>query len=102
MILTADNFETANGPHMRFRGYLKDCRECPLQNQCMKKEVKKQGRQISVLIESQRKTTHLDKMRKIIDSEEGKRLYSKRMHTIGRFLLLQNLHLRHPWRSACT
>ena len=30
MILTADNFETANGPHMRFRGYLKDCRECPL------------------------------------------------------------------------
>ncbi|MFT7592499.1 MAG: hypothetical protein ACI9UJ_002437, partial [bacterium] len=45
----------------------------------MKLEVKKQGRQISVLIESQRKTTHLDRMRKVIDSEAGKRLYSKRM-----------------------
>ena len=67
---------------MRFRGHLKDCRECPLQSQCMKREVKKQGRQILVLIEAQRKTTHLDRMRKVIDSEEGKRLYSKRMHTI--------------------
>jgi hypothetical protein len=34
------------------------------------------------LVESQRKVTHLDKMRKIIDSEDGKRIYSKRMHTI--------------------
>jgi transposase len=82
MLITSHNFETANGPHLRFRGHLKDCRECPLQNQCMKNEVKKQGRQISVLIEDQRKTTHLDKMRKVIDSEDGKRLYSKRMHTI--------------------
>ena len=82
MILTGTNIETINGPHIRFRGYLKDCRACPLQTQCMKKEVKKQGRQISVLIEGQRKTTHLDKMKKVIDSEEGKRWYSKRMHTI--------------------
>ncbi|MDZ7923831.1 MAG: transposase [Marinagarivorans sp.] len=48
----------------------------------MKNDVKIQGRQISVLIEGQRKTTRLDKMRKIIDSEEGKKLYGKRMHTI--------------------
>ena len=67
----------------------------------MKKEVKKQGRQISVLIEGQRKTTHLDKMKKVIDSEEGKRWYSKRMHTIDRCMLLQNRHFHHPWRSTC-
>ena len=48
----------------------------------MKREVKKQGRQLSLLIEEKRKTTHLDKMRKIIDSEDGKKLYSRRMHTI--------------------
>ena len=82
MMITSHHFDTAQGPHMRFRGYLKDCRECPLQAQCMKGDVKKQGRQISVLIEAQRKTTHLDRMRKVIDSEEGKRLYSKRMYTI--------------------
>ena len=82
MMITSHSFDTPQGPHMRFRGYLKDCRDCPLQQQCMKHDVKKQGRQISVLIDGQRKTTHLDKMRKVIDSDEGKRLYSKRMHTI--------------------
>lgn len=82
MLYLGDNFETVSGPHIRFRGYLKDCRACPLQKQCMKKEVKLQGRQISILIEKKRKVTHLDRMRKIIDSDAGKRLYSRRMHTI--------------------
>jgi len=82
MLYLGDYFKTPSGPHMRFRGELKDCRECPLNKQCMKNDVKAQGRQISVLIESQRKVTHLDRMKKIIDSEDGKRIYSKRMHTI--------------------
>ena len=82
MLYLGDYFETPSGPHLRFRGFLKDCRECPLNKQCMKTEVKKQGRQLSVLIDSKRKVTHLDKMRKIIDSDDGKKLYSRRMHTI--------------------
>jgi hypothetical protein len=82
MIYLGDHFNTPSGPHMRFRGYLTDCRECPLKAQCMKKEVKMQGRQISVLIDSKRKVSNLDKMKKIIDSEEGKALYGRRMHTI--------------------
>jgi transposase len=82
MLYLGDHFETTSGPHMRFRGYLKDCRSCPLNKQCMKKEVKIQGRQISILIEEKRKVTQLDKMRKIIDSEEGKAIYSRRMHII--------------------
>jgi len=53
-----------------------------LNKQCMKNDVKAQGRQISVPIKSKRKVTHLDRMRKIIDSEKGKALYSQRMHTI--------------------
>jgi hypothetical protein len=32
MLYVGDNFETASRPHMRFRGKLKDCRECPLQS----------------------------------------------------------------------
>ena len=43
---------------------------------------KNQGRQISVLIGSKRKVTHLDRMRKVIDSEDGKAMYNKRMYTI--------------------
>lgn len=82
MMRVGGEFETPNGPHMRFRGYLKDCRNCPLQAQCMKKEIKDQGRQVSVLIDSRRKTSNLDKMKKIIDSDEGKRKYSRRMWTI--------------------
>lgn len=82
MLYLGDSFETPSGPHMRFRGRLTDCRDCPLNTQCMKRDVKKQGRQLSVLIEKNRKATHLDTMRKIIDSEDGKKLYSKRMHTI--------------------
>lgn len=82
MIFLGDHFETPNGPQMRFRGHLKDCRVCPLNQQCMKRDVSKQGRQISVLIESKRKASHLDRMRAVIDSEDGKRLYSRRMHTI--------------------
>lgn len=41
MIYLGDNFDTPSGPHIRFRGYLKDCRDCPLNKKCMKREVKK-------------------------------------------------------------
>ncbi len=82
MLYLGDNFETASGPHMRFRGMLKDCRECPLQSQFMKHEVKEKGRQVSFLIEDKRKDSYLDLMKRKIDSEEGKRLYSRRMWVI--------------------
>jgi len=67
----------------------------------MKKEVKLQGSQISVLIELKKKVTQLDKMRKVIDSDEGKELYSSRMHAFGSELLLHSLHFLHSWRSTC-
>lgn len=60
MLYLGDQFETASGPHMRFRGKLKDCRECPLQSKCMKHEIKLQGRQVSFLIEDKRKDSYLD------------------------------------------
>jgi hypothetical protein len=82
MLYAGDNFETASGPHMRFRGMLIDCRACPLQSQCMKHKVKLQGRQVSFLIEDKRKDSYLDLMKKKIDSEEGKRLYRRRMWVI--------------------
>jgi len=82
MLYLGDDFQMPGGLHIRFRGQLKDCRACPLNKQCMRKEVKQQGRQISVLIKVQKKVTHMDRMKKVIDSDDGKKLYSRRMHTI--------------------
>jgi hypothetical protein len=82
MLYLGDNFETPSGPHMRFRGMLKDCRECLLQSKCMKHEVSKQGRQVSFLIDDKRKDSYLDIMKKKIDSDDGKQLYSRRTWTL--------------------
>jgi hypothetical protein len=38
--------------------------------------------EFSILIEERKNATHLDKMKKLIDSDEGRRLYSRRMRTI--------------------
>ena len=53
-----------------------------MQSKCMKHEVKLQGRQVSFLIEDKRRDSYLDLMKKKIDSEEGKQLYSRRMWVI--------------------
>jgi len=37
MWLSVKNVETAGREYVRFSGYLKDCRVCPLQTQCMRK-----------------------------------------------------------------
>lgn len=82
MIYLGDHFESPKGNYMRFRAYLKDCRECHLQTACMKNPINKQGRQVSFLPEGQETTSYLDMMKRIIDSEEGRKAYSRRMWTI--------------------
>jgi len=82
MLFLGDNFEGARGVYSRFRGKLKDCRECVMQTKCMKKAIKDQGRQVSFLNEAQEKVSCLDLMKQKIDSPEGRRLYSRRMWVI--------------------
>jgi transposase len=82
MLYLGNHYEGARGTYSRFRGKLPDCRSCHLNTQCMKKPVKDQGRQVSFLNEEQQKITYLDLMKEKIDSEEGRRLYSRRMWTI--------------------
>ena len=48
MWLSVKNIETAGRQYVRFSGYLKDCRICPLQQQCMRKVPTKQGRKCSL------------------------------------------------------
>jgi hypothetical protein len=44
MLFQGDHFEGARGIYSRFRGKLRDCRDCVMQTQCMKKPIKDQGR----------------------------------------------------------
>jgi len=82
MLFLGDHFEGARGSYSRFRGRLKDCRECTQQTHCMKNPIKEQGRQVSFLNTEHEKTSYLGLMKQKIDSEEGRRIYSRRMWVI--------------------
>ena len=83
MWLSVKHVETAGREYARFSGYLKDCRECPLQSQCMRKIPTKQGRQVQFEINKDTKPiSYTDKMRVKIDSSAGRRQYSKRLGAI--------------------
>lgn len=82
LLFLGDHFEETRGTYSRFRGKLPDCRSCKLQSKCMKKPIKEQGRQVSFLNKAQKKISGLDLMKEKIDSEEGRRIYSRRMWTI--------------------
>jgi transposase len=83
MWLSVKNIETAGRKYVRFSGYLKDCRVCPLQQQCMRKAPTKQGRQVQFEINKNTKpVSYTDKMRVKIDSSAGRRQYSKRLGAI--------------------
>jgi hypothetical protein len=83
MWLSVKNVETAGRQYVRFSGYLKDCRVCPLKAQCMRKTPSKQGRQVQFEInKSNKPISYTDKMRVKIDSSPGRRQYSKRLGAI--------------------
>ncbi|NNE62586.1 MAG: transposase [Gammaproteobacteria bacterium] len=82
MLYQGNHFEGVAGKYSRFKGRLNDCRECELQGQCMMKSVKEHGRQVSFLNTEQKKTSYLKLMQQKIDSDAGRRIYSRRMWTI--------------------
>lgn len=83
MWVSVKNIETAGRQYVRFSGYLKDCRVCPLQSQCMRKTPSKQRRQVQFEINKSTKfISYTDKMRVKIDSSAGRRQYSKRLGAI--------------------
>ena len=77
------NVNSNNQQYTRFCGYLKDCKTCPLQQQCMRKPPIKTGRQVQFKNDGSRnKRSYLDKMKVKIDSPAGRRQYSKRLGAI--------------------
>jgi len=74
MWLSVKNVETAGRQYVRFSGYLKDCRVCPLQKQCMRKVPTKQGRQVQFETgKTTKRISYTDRMRVKIDSNPGRR-----------------------------
>ena len=82
MMYHGEHEDKTRGSYARFRGKLEDCRSCPLNDRCMKNKVKSRGRQVQFPIKGKQRTTFLDLMKQKIDSEEGRRMYSRRMWTI--------------------
>ena len=82
MWLSVRQIETAGRQYVRFSGYLKDCRVCPLQLQCMRKSPNKTGRQVQFEVNKHQCVSYTDKMRVKIDGSAGRRQYSKRLGAI--------------------
>jgi hypothetical protein len=77
------NVKSNNKAYTRFGGYLKDCKSCLLQEQCMRKPPTERGRQVQFLNDASRKQlSYSDKMKIKIDSPMGRRQYSKRLGCI--------------------
>ncbi len=83
MWCSGDKIKSGERIYTRFSGYLKNCKQCPLQKQCMRKTPNKTGRQVQFLHDSQQNIlSYTDKMRIKIDSSIGRRQYSKRLGAI--------------------
>jgi len=83
MWLQSNNITVAGKSYSRFTGYLKDCKVCPLQKQCMRNPPKSTGRQAQFVNDSSANViSYTDKMKIKIDSSAGRREYSKRLGTI--------------------
>ena len=82
MMYNGDHFEINNKKYVRFKSRLKNCRACPIQSDCKKRRLKEHGRQVPFLVEDKDNRNYLDLMKQKIDSEPGRRNYSRRMWTI--------------------
>ena len=115
MWLASDDYILNGAHYRRFTGYLKDCRVCPFQKQCMRNPPNKHGRQVSKRkgVESN-PLRPIDIMKDKIDTPQGRDIYSGRMgtvepvfahikHTIGlRWLSLRGLaKVRGQWLLFC-
>jgi len=77
-------YEKYGNRYVAFSGYLKDCRDCPLVKQCMRKPIKEIGRQVTIRIGNATESLPniLSEMRTKIDSAQGRHIYSQRLGTV--------------------
>jgi|TARA_R110001583_G_C5622149_1_gene406359 transposase len=65
---------------IRFQGYRKQCRICPLKAQCLRKPNQQEGRQVSFYPKANKPdVSFMDRMKEKIDSPMGRYIYSQRL-----------------------
>lgn len=102
-----------------FEGRLTKCRHCSLKHQCMinpeSADTRKgHGRQVSFILEKKRAPNHTDWMKRRVDSNKGKLVYSHRMSVVEpvfgnigsnkglcRFTLRGKQKVQGQWRLFC-
>jgi len=68
---------------IRFQGYRKQCRVCPLKGQCLKTANQQEGRQVSFYPKVKTpEVSFMDRMKEKIDSPLGRHVYSQRLGTV--------------------
>lgn len=69
---------------MIFKAKASDCQACTLKKRCLKKPNQKTGRQININlgITEERKDSAIERMKRKIDSDWGRHIYSKRLGTV--------------------
>ena len=69
---------------MQFQAHQGNCDTCPLRAHCLKRETQTGARQVNIRlgITPQRKTGLIERMKRKIDSERGRHIYSQRLGTV--------------------
>jgi len=68
---------------IRFQGYRKQCRVCPLNAQCLRNPNQQEGRQVSFYPKANTQDiSFMDRMKEKIDSPMGRHVYSQRLGTV--------------------
>jgi C4-type Zn-finger protein len=69
---------------MQFQGYEKDCDNCGLRKRCLRNEHQQTPRQINVALDTteEHKAGIIERMKRKIDSPEGRHIYSQRLGTV--------------------
>ena len=85
MWLKGESQAIGNYIFMQFQAYEKDCPVCPLKDKCLKKSDQKTPRQVNINLGITRdgKQSLIEQMKKKIDSETGRHIYSQRIGTVG-------------------
>ncbi len=80
MWLSCKGYKNKGVEYVRFVGYLKDCSQCHLKAQCMRREPRDRGRQVSIRKDTQANNNRaIERMKRKIDTPEGRVIYSKRI-----------------------
>jgi transposase len=84
MWLKARNARIGHHLFMQFQAHEKDCAGCNFRKRCLKSEQQQTPRQINVALDisQERKAGVIERMKRKIDSPQGRHIYSQRLGTV--------------------